>query len=419
MRHAIFPARLLILLLALTLPMDAVRAQDIPELGAAPITEFARGMEAYEAQRYAAALPYFYRAHELDNRFVLPLFFAALCEGNRGSTVPRDSLLKIVLAEKARLSPYYAHRAESYLAKITGDRENALKHNRLAAQLSPGSKAWYNLALDLNQANRPLEARSLLMHLDPNVEPMKGWPDYHTVLARANDALGRYAEVLRNADDLQEAFPESRVPFWWRVNAYGAMGDADGLNRVFQEAAATPATGNGNTVGAFITLAAAELKAHGHPGAGLEMYNRAARWYEERGEEVSGHLHQRWHILALMGAERLQEGLDICDDILAQRPQDVWQHSVAGTLAGRMGNMNRFQSEKDWLVDVSASRVPPWLPAYMAYYHAAEGKAEEAVASLENAMEQGWSFSPWWHRDPTFDLVRDHPSFQEFIRPKG
>ena len=72
-----------------------------------------------------------------------------------------------------------------------GDRVRAEEHARRAAQLAPGSKAWYNLGHVLNRQNRPGEARAALMRLDPEKEPMKNWSGYWAELARANDALGR------------------------------------------------------------------------------------------------------------------------------------------------------------------------------------------------------------------------------------
>ena len=409
----------LLLLLALAFPSRTVSPQDIPEGSAEAVSEFAQGMIMYSAGEYREALTHLYRAHELDEGFVVPLFFAALCEGNLGTAVPRDSLMLIVLEKRDRLSPYYRYRAESYFAQITGDRDTALDLAWQAAKLAPGSKAWYNAAYIAVRNNRPAEARTALLSLDPDKEPMKGWAGYWAELARANDALGRYDEVLQNAAAMRNAFPDSRAPFWWEVNAYGAMGDLEGLEKVFEAAGATPATGAGNTVGTYMTLAGAELKGHGHPQAGMEMYHRAADWYENAGDGVSGRLHRQWYALALMGAERLGDAQAEADRMLTANPDDVWAHGMAGLAAAREGDHQRAEEETAYMVTLAPDRVPPWLPGQMGYMLAAEGRAEEAVASLESAMNQGYAFNAWWHRDPAFDLIRDHPAFQELIRPKG
>jgi tetratricopeptide (TPR) repeat protein len=409
----------LLLLLALAFPSRTVSPQDIPEGSAEAVSEFAQGMSLYSAGDYRDALTHLYRAYELDDTFVVPLFFAALCEGNLGTAVPRDSLMLIVLEKRDRLSPYYRYRAESYFAQITGDRDTALDLAWKAATLAPGSKAWYNAAYIAVRNNRPAEARTALLSLDPEKEPMKGWAGYWAELARANDALGRYDEVLQNAAAMRAAFPDSRAPFWWEVNAYGAMGDLKGLESVFEAAGATPATGAGNTVGTYLTLAGAELKGHGHPQAGMEMYHRATNWYENAGDAVSGTAQRQWYALALFGAGRFADAKAEADRMLASNPDNEWAHGMAGLAAAREGDRERAEQETAYMVGLAPDRVPPWLPGQMAYMLAVEGRAEEAVASIESAMNQGWAFSPWWHRDPAFDLIRDHPAFQELIRPKG
>jgi len=408
-----------LLLLILVIPPKPATPQDVPEGSAEAVSEFAQGMSLYSAQRYRDALPHLYRAHELDNTFVLSLFYAALCEGNLGTSVRRDSLYFQVLAERDRLSPYYVYRAESQLAQYQGDRDRALEYAWKAANLAPGSKAWYNVAYMAVRANKPAEARAALLKLDPDQEPMKGWPGYYSVLARANDALGRYDEVLQNAAAFHEAFPDSRVPFWWEINAYGGKGDVAGLEQVLVAASASPTTSVDYSVGALTTLAGAELKGHGHPQAGLAMYHRAANWYENQGEAVSGRLHRQWYALALFGAERFGDAEAEADRMLAANADDVWAHGMAGLTAERQGDHARAAEETAYMVSLAPERVPPWLPNQMGYMLAVQGRAEEAVASLSSAMNQGYFFSPWWHRDPAFDLIRDHPAFQELIRPKG
>jgi len=407
-----------LVLALLVLPPGAV-AQDIPEGSPEAVAEFAEGMRFYAAQQYRDALPHLYAAFERDKIFVVSLFFAALCEGNLGTSVPVDSLYQIVLAERHRLSPYYVYRAEAQLAMAHGDAERGEEFARKAANLAPGSKAWYNLAYVLVRRNQPGEARAALMRLDPDQEPMKGWSGYLAVLARSNDALGRYEEVLRNAAAMRAAFPNRRAPFWWEINAYGALGDVAGLDGVFQAASETPATGAANTVGAYMVLAAAELRAHGHPRKGSAMYERAAQWYVDQGDAGRGGAHDSWHALALFGAGRYQEALDICDMRLAENPRLVWYNGMAGMAAARMGDQDRVEQQHQFFLGEASNHYPYWLPLHTAYFHASQGRAENTVASLTAAMNEGYAFQAWWHRDPAFDLVRDHPVFQEFIRPKG
>lgn len=407
--------------LALVLAGHASRAaaQDVPEGSAEAVAEFSAGMTEYINQRYTEALPHFYRAYELDSSFVVPLFFAGLCEGNLGSDVPVDSLYAIVLAERHRLSPYYIHRAEATLANANGDRLLGLEHSRKAAYLGPGTKAWYNLAYYAMFLNRPQEARTALLRLNPDEGAMKGWYGYYSVLAGANHVLGRFDEELAVARQTQERFPEGRAGLILEAQALAAMGRVDELESVFSRAGESPPTGAANTVGGIMITAAAELKAHGNARAGDQMYRDALAWYENAGEAVSSVANQTWHTLALMGAGRWRDAMAICDRNLEADPDNLWFHGAAGLIAARMGDQERVDQEKAHYIGLAPDRPPQFLPLNMGYFAAAEGRAEEAVALLERAMKQGATMTMWVHRDPAFDLIRNHPAFQEFLRPKG
>lgn len=381
--------------------------------------EFAEGLELYNNQEYAEALPHLYRAHELDNSFVVALFHAALCESNLGSGVAYDSLIRVVLQNRDRLSPYYVLRSESYLAKLTGDREAGIEFAREAAELAPGTKALYNLAYDLMAVNRPMEARTALLGLDPDREPMKGWYGYFGVLSSANHLLGRHEEELAVAREARERYPEARASFVRLVEALGALGMTEELDAVFEEAAASPATGAGNTVGALMIIAAAELKAHGHNQSGNELYDRAVEWYEEAGESVSGVAHRTWLTTALIGANRWQDAAGVCDEILEENPDHVWCHGTAGTIAAALGNRERLEAEKAWFVEQAPGRGATFLPLNMAFFEVMDGNVEEGVALLERAMSQGTAFNLWWHRYPGMEDVLAHPAWKELLRPKG
>ncbi len=413
--------RVPLLLMALVLASSGswVAAQDVPEGSVEAVAEFSEGMASYIAQNYTEALTHFYRAYELDNTFVVTLFYAGLCEGNLGSDVPVDSLYRMVLKEKHRLSPYYVHRAEAALANTNRDRYLGLEHTRKAASLGPGTKAWYNLAYYAMFLNRPMEARTALLRLDPDGPAMKGWFSYYSVLGGANHALGRFNEELAVAREAQEKYPDRRASLVMEAQALAAMGRVDDLDALFARAGETPATGAANTVGSIMVVAAAELKAHGHTRAGDRMYNDAVAWYESAGEMATSGVNPTWHTLALIGAERWQEAMATCDRYLEQNPDWLWFHSAAGVTAARAGDQERLEREKAYYIGLAPERGPQFLPMNMGAFAAAEGRAEEAVAFLEAGIRQGGTYNIWSHRHPAFEPIWDHPAFQAFLRPKG
>ncbi len=409
----------LLVLIGASIPVDFVSAQDVPEGSVEAVAEFSEGMKFYVAQQYTEALPHFYKARELDPTFVVSLFFAALCEGNLGSDVPGDSLYEIVLEYRDRISPYYVQRAESQLAKRNGDRAGALEHSRNAAHLAPGSKAWYNLGYDLLYMNRPMEARDALLQLDPDKPPMKGWYGYFGVLASSHHLLGDFEEELAVTREARKRFPERRAALVIQARALAALGLTEELETVLADGVAMPGAVVGNSVGAIMTTAAAELKAHGFGPAGDAMFARAVAWYEAAGEAVATPAHLVWSVTALIGAERWQDAADACEKQLALEPNDFWCHSSRATMALKLGDRARFEAEKAYFEGEAPNQVPTFLPSYMAFLEVADGNVEKGVALLEEAMSLGTGFNLWWHTYPGMNDVLAHPAYQEFLRPKG
>jgi tetratricopeptide (TPR) repeat protein len=305
------------------------------------------------------------------------------------------------------------------LAKSLGDRAGALEHSRAAAHIAPGSKAWYNLGYDLLYMNRPMEARDALLQLDPDNPPMKGWYGYFGVLASSHHLLGDFEEELAVTREARKRFPERRAALVIQAQALAALGRTEGLEELFADAAAMPGATADNSVGAIMTMAAAELKAHGYDQAGDALYSRAVAWYEEAGEAVATRPHLTWAVTALIGAQSWQDAADSCEKQLAVDPDDIWCHSSIATMALKLGDRARFEAEKAYFQREAPNRPPTFLPNYMSFLEVADGNVEKGVALLEEAMSLGTGFSIWWHRYPGMEDQMAHPAYQEFLRPKG
>jgi hypothetical protein len=115
----------------------------------------------------------------------------------------------------------------------------------------------------------------------------------------------------------------------------------------------------GNSVGAIMITAAAELKAHGYGPAGDALYARAVAWYEDAGEVVAAPAHLVWSVTALIGAERWQDAASACEKQLAVDPGDVWCHSSLATMALKLGDRTRFEAEKAYFEAEALNRGPP------------------------------------------------------------
>ncbi|HJU69650.1 MAG TPA: protein kinase, partial [Gemmatimonadaceae bacterium] len=113
---------------------------------------FNEGMELYSLHRPADALRHFRAARELDTGFVQAWLFEALMMSNVGRFAEADSLLDGVDARRDELSPHDRHWLDYRRALLAGRREEALRAIRDAAQLAPGSRASYNLAVEAMEA---------------------------------------------------------------------------------------------------------------------------------------------------------------------------------------------------------------------------------------------------------------------------
>ena len=174
------------------------------------------------------ALPHFYKAQEVDPNFVVSLFFAALCEGNLGTTVNRDSLYELVLAQRHKLSPYYVHRAESQLAPSGGSRIGLSSTPRRQPNWGRVQRPGTTWPTAHSNQNRPKAAREALLQLDPDKEPMKGWYSYHGMLARVHHELGDYDAEMAVFRDAVKRYPNSRSPMLVEVQEPGGYGPDGG-----------------------------------------------------------------------------------------------------------------------------------------------------------------------------------------------
>ena len=122
--------------------------------------------------------------------------------------------------------------------------------------------------------------------------------------------------------------------------------------------------------------------------------------------------------LALIGANRLEEAMEICDRHLEAQPDHQWFHGSAGLIAARTGDKERMAQEWAWFEKTAPERPRSFLPLWKGYFAVQEGDVE-GLRSIQEAIDMGSNFTIWMHRDPSFDLIRDHPAYKEFLRPKG
>ncbi len=376
-------------------------------------------MDYYIRTEYRNALPHLYRAFDLDSSFVAPLLYAAINHFNLNEWAAADSVLELAARFRDQLSPYYRDWLEYLRTDLDGDFERALRAIRRAAEAAPGSKAVYNRARMAGFTGRPQEAIDALATLDPARGPMRGWSGYWSVLAAAHGQLGDHERQLEIV--LQGRREHSNDPFLLRnqAEALSALGRLEEFTEVLNDIDALPPRPGVNSVGATMAGAAMEHRAHGHPQAAHEVFQRAINWYESRPpDERAETSHRKWYGIALYEAERWDEAASVFGALAQEFPDSVAFRGALGVIAARRGDRELALRTSEWLQGVDQPYLSGSHTFIRARIAAVLGEQERAVALLREAAVQG---SPRFLLHPAIDLtsLRDYPPFQELMRPKG
>jgi tetratricopeptide (TPR) repeat protein len=397
-------------------------AQDIPESSPDAIAAHVEGLRAYKVGDCRAALPHFYRAHELDPTFYVPLFMGAVCSGGGGAGLAavNDSLWGIVAENRSRFSDYYQRLIDIYVMRRSGGSwTESLELARSVAEAYPGTKANYNYAYWSVVNGRPNAALAALATLDPDREPMKGRLNYFDQKCNALHHVGSHDEELQCGRDAALRFPDHFRPHWLVARALAAQGRIDELAAVMEESLPeAPGWVFGN-----IGL---ELRARGHSEAAAKEYlEKAVAWYGElppdQAEWPAMRRQQAYYFYATGRydeARKAYEGI-VADlgsvptpkDFRAVAPGDRAYYGITSALAGDQPTAQRI------LDSFLAGEIQPTAPEEQHYYaallSAALGDREGAAAHFE----QTWA-RPETHRQPVLFLqMGDHPAFRAFVTP--
>lgn len=378
---------------------------------------FDRGLDLYLAQDYGPATEAFLRSHELDTTFHVALLYGAATAHNRGDFQRMDSVLDLLADRRGRLSRYDDYRWQFLKAVQESDAEAAIRALRRAAELAPGSRVGYNLALTALDVNRPNEALEALASVDPDRGEMRGWAQYWTVLAHARHLVGRYAAELEAARIMKARYPERRVAGVLEVRALAAAGDTVGVDRVLEELDRLP-TRTYWSQGAARVVAGEELLAHGWPEAAVPYLEQAAEWLWAREEEDPDYgAHLYWAACALFDLGRWDDAASAFERVLAERPGDTSARATAAAVAARLGD----RAAAEALLSEGFDRAPGTLDAARARVAAVSGDRDRAISLLAQALTRGVDSFVWLHAAAHRDLasLADDPRFQGLMNGRA
>ena len=288
---------------------------------------------------------------------------------------------------------------------------------RRFVEIAPGSEFLYKAGQAAFRAGRPREAIAFLTQADPESGWLRGWRSYWGVLTNAYHMLGEHREELAVARRARRLFPNSSS---LELRALAALGRTDEVQALSEEQTIEAARN-----------AASQLLVHGHVDAASQVFDRGIMlgqaWLstlptDTTSGEIGGGIWVLADMLMLRG--RVDEAR-----VLLERAREEERAGNAffrreyigmlGVIAGMQGDRQRALEIAQ---DLAAQpwRSPSELVLWQARIAASLGDIDEATALLREAAGKGLIVPSVHRRSPLlWRTLRDHPPFQELIRPKG
>lgn len=391
-------------------------AQDLPESSPKALMHHAQGIEAYLAGRNADAINHFRLAYQSDPTSYVSLLMAGVAAGNAGEGTQADSFYAMVLPHQEKLSAYYRYRLEAQMAGRAGNPEGYLVANRKAAELGPGTKAWYNVAQAGSPRGMAREALTALRTLDPDKEPMQGWWSYFSVYAAAAHQVGEFEDELRMALRARAAFPGDLRALQLEGEALAALGrtaEAEALLAEVQKMTPGPDV----TPGDLMTTVAQELAAHGNAMASRRWLENAVQWYGMLGTTDANATNNRsGKAYAFYSMGRYREAAAIYDSLAVQFPANaVWKAWGGYLLALTGDNAGAADvSGKIGAGEIAFNAVNRAM--WRGLIAAALNDRDAAIARFRESELR----ARWMHRDPVLmKTLQADPRWVAYLRPIG
>jgi predicted Ser/Thr protein kinase/TolB-like protein len=404
--------------------------------------EYLAGRDAHVARQLPAALAHFRRASEMDPDFALPRVIEAVVLRMMGDLSAADSVARRLEPERARLDRFSVAHLDWMQATLAGDQRAAHAAMSDAARLAPGGTIPAVQAADeALRLRRARESIERLKVIEPERGELRGWLLYWQTLAAAYHLEGNHRRELEEARRARGFHPDDPRARMLELQALAALGRTDAIEeRLGSLPAAGPIEPSG---GALLLHTALELRAHAEgrrAGAQLAVANtllaRAIAWYGAVPPErrTARQHHELAMALAVAGqrteARSQLAGLvrtppvgRVSPSPFASRrtpnyPDSLASHGALGVLAALDGDRAATQAELDWL----KQQRDPFTRGRPTYWRAAiagaQGRAEEAVALLRTAFDEGLPYFHGLHIAPELEPLRGFAPFRGLIQPR-
>lgn len=372
------------------------RVATVPDITRNPPTfaayqSFDYGLDRFLAQNYDDALVSFREAFRRDTTFTAALLLGARAAWNTREFGVADSLVSRARAQRRELGVYNESSLRFIEALSQGDGRKARDAIRRAAELSPNSRAGFDLAAALLNAGFAREALEQLRKMDPDRGAMRGWSSYWTQLSHAAYLIGDYDGSIRAAREMQRRYPDRRVAQVLEARALAAAGDTRRLDSALTAWESLPSNVYWSQGGAMI-VAGEELIRRGEVENGRRYSERGVAWLMSRLVATPNDRgHRDWLINGLYDLGRDDEARVAIESLAREFPDRLRFRGLAAMLAIRRGDRAGAEA---WLKGTTPREAGELL-GYRARMAAIQGDTEGAVALLTNALDQGIEGFSW------------------------
>jgi DNA-binding SARP family transcriptional activator/TolB-like protein len=387
--------------------------------------EFKEGLDLFlrygEGER---SLEHFYRAFAIDSMDAAALLEAAFVHWGLAQYAQVDSIVVRLRPSRNRMGEHDRLWFDFWSARIAGDRKRALEVNRQLVRLTPRGGWELQGGYQALSARRPREALAILQGGDPDKGLLEGLSWYFELQADALHVLSeheRELEVALRERQRHRQLPSALIQEVQCLAALGRIGELQTRIRESRTMAPQSALESPElSAGGIMTIAGAELRAHGNPQASRELFEQAVGWYTQKLREHAGSESLRLGLgTALYDAERWTQSRVVFKDLARHFPTNLHYRGYLGVLAARLGERREAARISDSLANSDKRYTFGLTTLWRARIAAQLGEPEKAMSLLNGAFADGLAFGIELHRDVDLEPLHSLSSFRELVGPQN
>jgi tetratricopeptide (TPR) repeat protein len=370
-------------------------------------------MEFFQAGDMKRAIRKFEESHSIDPTFSRPLLVSITAYANLGDWDKAKDFVRKADEIRENMIEVDKLMLDIRQAMISSDLEAEYAATRKLALLSPNDMRLHQWGLMACVMNKPKEALEAFRRIDLNSPRMKTWSSSWWYLSLAYHLLGQHKKELKTIREARKKFPDEIWILFAEIRALAALGEFEAISPLITASKTMRADGSWDSI-RVMRETARELRAHGHREAALELLEEVLEELHETPEGKAG----TFDFLLLLGrtlyqSEKWDKALEIFEELVKEKPEDLQVLSKLGFIAARKGDT------------VEAQRIYSILEQfqnkYSVYYQACLssllGDKENSVRLLREAVKLGYPYVSL-HADMDLEPLLDYPPFQEFMKPK-